>query len=969
MRQRMGEDSQKAPRALHARDGAMQTSPVTARSLTHGTPRLLRIADNLGTMADETSTKTARPTLVVGIATSADGLEAVRHFLSNIPRQSGLAFVLVVQDPLGSIAETLEFETLQVRTITSRITVAPNHLYVTSPDTSLTLREGILYPEPAVTDAALQPTDAFLISLARDAGPRAAAVLFSGTRADGVMGMKEIHEAVGLCIVQTPGDARSPSTPQQAIDAGVADRVARARDMAKILVDHARTVTARSERAAPTPSGPDTDDQQPRQRTARLIEHHVLHHYVRPCIVVNRDLEILHFFGQIGDSLAPPKGAAQLTLRAWARPSLYPRLRAGLLRAAERHEQVVVRRVALDNRDPRRRVTCIIDPLDTLSNDEELFLIAFEETVAGAPPEPVPSEALGPLAGGDEDELASTREALSETVQQLETTREKLDTSRRSVQALQARVEELKRLRDESQSRHHDLLAAKHDLESRTARLQSGHDALEDLLAGADIPIIVLDLDMRVRNFTPAASQVMRLVTADIGRPIGHVKERFVDPDLMGDVEHVIETLAPTEREITTDDARTYIRRILPFWTEQDRITGVCVTFTDITARKRAEEAAYERATALEGQSRRKDEFLATLGHELRNPLGVVANGLGLLESVRNDPDRSQQIRAMMRRQTARIRALLDQLLDVSGVISGKVPMTLEPVDIVETVIGAVETVNPLIESRKQRLETSTPAKGGTFVLGDEVRLSQAIENLLTTAANHSDDEGIIRLTVEPDYDEVRISVRHDGVSIDDAHLEHIFEVFARGDDPLHQSERGLALSLPLARELVARHGGSIHAKRAGDDGGTVFTITLPRLQRPPSPNAEDERPGRHTGQGTSLRILVVDDETDAAASLADVLKLLGHTTRVAHDGPSALGAVKSFDPEIVLLDLGLPGMDGYEVARRLRHEVSRSGTLLVALTGYPKETGRLEGAGFDDHLIKPVDLQKLQRWLRHLFS
>jgi CheY-like chemotaxis protein len=323
----------------------------------------------------------------------------------------------------------------------------------------------------------------------------------------------------------------------------------------------------------------------------------------------------------------------------------------------------------------------------------------------------------------------------------------------------------------------------------------------------------------------------------------------------------------------------------------------------------------------------------------------------------------------MMRRQTARIRALLDQLLDVSGVISGKVPMTLEPVDIVETVIGAVETVNPLIESRKQRLETSTPAKGGTFVLGDEVRLSQAIENLLTTAANHSDDEGIIRLTVEPDYDEVRISVRHDGVSIDDAHLEHIFEVFARGDDPLHQSERGLALSLPLARELVARHGGSIHAKRAGDDGGTVFTITLPRLQRPPSPNAEDERPGRHTGQGTSLRILVVDDETDAAASLADVLKLLGHTTRVAHDGPSALGAVKSFDPEIVLLDLGLPGMDGYEVARRLRHEVSRSGTLLVALTGYPKETGRLEGAGFDDHLIKPVDLQKLQRWLRHLFS
>jgi two-component system, chemotaxis family, CheB/CheR fusion protein len=314
--------------------------------------------------------------------------------------------------------------------------------------------------------------------------------------------------------------------------------------------------------------------------------------------------------------------------------------------------------------------------------------------------------------------------------------------------------------------------------------------------------------------------------------------------------------------------------------------------------------------------------------------------------------------RAMMARQTGRMTAMLDQLLDVARVISGKFELAREVADMAEAARSAVEGVKPLLDAAGHELIVSLPPPNTVLVLGDAARLAQITENLLANAIKYTGDGGRIWVTLEATSDSVKLSVRDTGIGVAPALLRRIFDLFTQAPAGLERAKGGLGLGLALVRSLAQMHGGSAEAFSAGPGRGTEIVVTLPRLhtERHASPGVVADVT---TTTGTPRRILVVDDEADAAETLVEILTLQGHTAHAVLDGESALTLALTLDPELVLLDLGLPKMDGYEVARRLREMLGRRVTL-VALTGYRADRVRLREAGFDGHLLKPSSLEKL---------
>jgi two-component system CheB/CheR fusion protein len=318
----------------------------------------------------------------------------------------------------------------------------------------------------------------------------------------------------------------------------------------------------------------------------------------------------------------------------------------------------------------------------------------------------------------------------------------------------------------------------------------------------------------------------------------------------------------------------------------------------------------------------------------------------------------------MMTRQAFRIGSMLDQLLDISQITTGKVPMARLPVAIEDAVQGAVEAVT-LVETRKQRLSVSMPPEGNVMVLGDLMRLTQVVENLVSNAAKYTEEGGTIEVLVEADEVDVRLRVRDDGIGMDPEFIPHVFELFVQEPRSLMRSPDGLGLGMGLVKLAVEMHGGTVIASSPGRGQGSEFVVTLPRLPTPQQAKSSNgTSPGTTPAALGPRRILVVDDEKDAAELLAELLARHGHESRVALDGPSAVEAARTFQPDVVLLDLGLPRMDGYEVAQRLREQQGETKPLLIALTGYQRDGDRIRQAGFDRHMIKPPDMRQLFGWL-----
>jgi signal transduction histidine kinase/CheY-like chemotaxis protein len=373
----------------------------------------------------------------------------------------------------------------------------------------------------------------------------------------------------------------------------------------------------------------------------------------------------------------------------------------------------------------------------------------------------------------------------------------------------------------------------------------------------------------------------------------------------------------------------------------------------------RSERGAREARAQAEDASRRKDEFLAILGHELRNPLAPIMTALEIVRT-KGAPESIARELSILRRQSGHLLRLVDDLMDLSRITRGKVHLQRNPIELAEVIATAVEEATPLIAERGHRFEVTVPR--GLVVEVDEGRLVQVFVNLLTNAARYTDNGGNVRIEAHADGTRVLASVIDDGRGMDGDTLGHLFEMFAQGRRPIDRAEGGLGIGLTVVRSLIELHGGKVMAYSEGPGAGSQFTIELPRsaqVGRPSTipPGESHPRPARR-----QTRVLLVDDNEDALEMLASALDALGYRVQTAADGGAGLELARRDPPEVAILDIGLPVMDGFELARRMRQDPRLAGTRLVALTGYGQPTDRSQAlaAGFDEHLVKPIDVEAL---------
>ena len=363
--------------------------------------------------------------------------------------------------------------------------------------------------------------------------------------------------------------------------------------------------------------------------------------------------------------------------------------------------------------------------------------------------------------------------------------------------------------------------------------------------------------------------------------------------------------------------------------------------------------------------ARRKDQFLAMLGHELRNPLAPVRNALHLLTADERLPAGDLALCDMMKRQVDHMVRLVDDLIDVSRISRGTIVLRRDRVDVATVLCNAIDQSRPLIEAGQHRLRFVPPASP-LYVEADPVRLAQVFANLLNNAAKYAEAGGEITVDVTAVDGNVRVAVRDRGIGIEPEMLPHVFELFTQGRRDAHRAHDGLGIGLTLVRNIVEMHDGEVEARSEGRGRGAEFVVTLPLAASQSAPLEVPKAPQPMTRGAAATRVLVVDDNADAAESMGMVLELLGLEHSVAFDGPTALDLTESFRPDVVLLDIGMPGMDGYEVARRLRDARDGASLRLIALTGWsqPQDRERTRAAGFDHHLSKPVDIGVLQSLL-----
>ena len=398
---------------------------------------------------------------------------------------------------------------------------------------------------------------------------------------------------------------------------------------------------------------------------------------------------------------------------------------------------------------------------------------------------------------------------------------------------------------------------------------------------------------------------------------------------------------------------------VMPLVDARGTVYGSIGIARDLSDRRRDEDELRRLNAELSLADRRKDEFIATLAHELRNPLAPMRNVLEILRLKDIADPQLQWARAVLERQMKHMTHLVDDLLEVARITQGKVELRRERVDLATAVQAAVEGVRPLVQAAHE-LVVALPAEP-LLLDADPTRLAQVILNLLNNAVKYTPDGGRIWLAAERDGDEAVITVRDSGIGIPPEHLDSVVEMFSQLAPAIDRAQGGLGIGLALVRGLVELHGGRVRAQSAGPGQGSAFSIRLPAPRA--LAGARAPAPDPAAGHGARRRILVVDDNVDAAESLALALGLGGHDVQAVHDGAAALAAAEAFAPQVILLDIGLPGLNGYEVARRLRARPADARVLLVAVTGWGQAQDKRAAldAGFDHHLTKPVTLPELE--------
>ena len=842
------------------------------------------------------------------------------------------------------------------------------------------------------------------------------------------------------------------------------------------------------------PGGP------PSSQIQRQADHLLLARYAPPGVIVDDKLQVVQFRGRTGAFLEPPPGHPQTSILRMARGGLVGRLHEAIEEAKARSATVRRERVRVDGEGGSRVIDLEVVPLTGLAQSKRHFLVLFEAAAPGPADGRAPLASAAPPERGSpheelariESELAATRDYLHLTLAEHEDATEELAAANEEMVAaneeLQATNEELESAKEELQSTNEELVTVNDELRSRNQELDLVAADLAGVLESVEIPVIIVDHELRIRRFTPTAREVSWILPSDVGRSIEEVKLKLDVDDLADHIAASIQGAAPKEWEIQTRDGRWLRLRIRPYRTAGHHIRGAILSFVDVDLLKRAVHDAerardYSRAvvetvlipllvldadmrivsanhafcrafeltpTAVESvglfelmggtfnvpglhhalervvdqrsplrgfeveiglpsgvrrllslsgsavgterggllvlaledvtarrmleaserearleaerSSRAKDLFLATLSHELRTPLSTILTASQVLDGLSTGDPSARRSTAAIGRAVANLTTLIDDLLDISRIVSGKLMLELEAVELATVVREAVEVVQPRAEAQGLELQLELPASAGR-VRGDPSRLRQVVANLLDNAIKFTPRGGKVAVRVEVVDGQVELTVRDTGIGVRAEVLPHLFERFVQGEGTLTRGHGGLGLGLAIVRHLVHVHGGEVRAESPGPGKGTTFRVTLPRLV-PEVRSVAVAAPSTVARSIQGLRVLLVEDDDDAREVFAMMLGRLGADVRAVSSSGEALAALDGQVPQVILCDIAMPSEDGYTFARKLRSRTPERGGVIpaAALTALASHEDRERSlrAGFQMHLTKPIDAASL---------
>jgi two-component system, chemotaxis family, CheB/CheR fusion protein len=747
-----------------------------------------------------------------------------------------------------------------------------------------------------------------------------------------------------------------------------------------LLFDHEPAEsTARSDAAAGAPVVLEAE------RIQREADRVLLARYAPPCVLIDEELNVLQFRGQTRPYLEHAPGPASLSLRKLAAPALVIALVRAMEEARKTGEPVRTGAVRLEAPGAVREIWLQVSPVQVAEAGLHGYLVAFEEAPSGRRQTPAHSLWSGLLgwcrrltastAPAEEEtesarlqrELTATRDYLQAAIEGHEAVKEELKSTHEELlsanEELQSTNEELQTAKEELESTNEELITTNEELTNRNREmalvneaLRAASDYADAIVQATPSPLLVLDASLHVMNANSAFYQAFKTRVEDTeGRYLYELGDR--DWEIAG-LREALKKVFREDGHFRNLEVRHPFKglgeKIMLLSAQRLRGGGnraemILLSIEDDTQRKHVEEELAE-------ANRNKDEFLAMLAHELRNPLAPMRLAAETMRTIDSADSTVTFGAAVIGRQVAHLSRLVDDLLDVYRINRGMIEVQKRPIALSEAVGAAIEISRPLIEEREHHLAV-VEAPGAIYVNGDLDRLAQVISNLLNNAAKFTAKGGEITLSTHIQGKDAVLKVRDNGNGIPAELLPRVFDLFVQSE-----ASHGMGIGLALARRLVELHGGSIEAKSEGEGKGAEFVVRLPRRDEAPAEPPTPQAVVAEQATRTSYRVLVVDDNIDAAKMTQVFLQAQGHEVRCAFDGRSALGLAQEFKPQLVLLDIAMPGMDGYEVLRRLREQAGSAQPVVAVLTGYGSKATRerMKQLGVDHYLVKPATSQAL---------
>ncbi|WP_168565923.1 chemotaxis protein CheB [Crateriforma spongiae] len=690
------------------------------------------------------------------------------------------------------------------------------------------------------------------------------------------------------------------------------------------------------------------------------IYDNLLNHYIPHGILVDESRRLLHVFGNGGDFMRYRPGRPSRDVLDSLPPELRTAVSAAFHRATRENNPITFRGVPVTLPDGEDRLaTVVIRPIETAQKRPPAYLISVEVSENQPAVIVEPDSNLDMASASSEQvarletELRYARENLQATIEELETSNEELQATN---EELVASNEELQSTNEELHSVNEELYTVNAEHQTKISELTEITRDMDNLLLSTDLHTIFLDRNLCIRKFTPKIGETFSFLKQDIGRRIDSFTYKLQHENLVEHAEQVLKTQQPLSFETQDLNGTWFMLRILPYRSGAD-IDGVVLTLTDICSLKDAN-------SALKESVRRRDEFLAMLSHELRNPLAAILNATYLMDQSDTTTMDQSNAYQVVQRQTKQMATLMNDLLDVARVTQGKIELQNDLVDLRDTIPPTLETIDGYIKQHQQTLVCNV-ADEPILIWGSQARIQQIQVNLLTNASKYTHDGGEIRLSVGKEDDNAIIRVSDNGVGIPPELLESIFELFVQSEATLDRAQGGMGVGLTLVKSLVDLHDGKVSVHSDGTGQGSEFVVRLPlaknQLQKPLQPAPQ---PGpRPVGN----RVVLIEDNPDAAEMLASLLELEGLEVVTADNGCAGLEQIRQYQPDVALVDIGLPELDGYEIARVTRSDQQLGGTRMIALTGYGQSEDRKKAleSGFDDHLVKPIEPDRLFDVLR----